>query len=309
MDSPERVAYYNGKILPESQVRIPFRDSAAIRGIGVYDTERTFDGRIFRLQDHLDRLWRSLAYVRIEPPIAKDELAAITEEVAARNLAIVGDDLWVSQRISRGAPVDQGGEGRPTVIVECLPIPFAFRAEYYRSGVHLRTPTARRTPPWALSPQAKTVNLLNLWVADQEVLSEDPRAWPLLTDEHGCLAEGAGANIFVVRDGAIATPPARHVLPGITRAVVIELAQELGIPLVETAVDLFAAATADEMFITSTSLCVCPAASLNGAPVRHPDIPGPITRRLQEAFSHLVGIDVVEQYLSYLRIGAGAVRD
>jgi branched-chain amino acid aminotransferase len=308
MDTEERVAYYNGQILPESQVRIPFRDSAAIRGIGVYDTERTFAGKIFRLQEHLDRLWRSLAYVRIDPPIAQDELAAITEEVAARNLPIVGDDLWVSQRISRGAPIDQGGEGRPTVIVECLPIPFTFRAPYYRDGVHLRTPTARRTPPWALSPQAKTVNLLNLWVADQEVLSQDPRSWPLLTDEHGCLAEGAGANVFVVQDGVIATPPARHVLPGITRAVVIELASELGLPLVERDVDLFAATTADEIFITSTSLCVCPAASINGAPVRHPEIPGPVTRRLQDAFSALVGLDVVDQYLSYLRVPAGAMR-
>ena len=300
MSGGERVAYYNGEILPESRVRIPFRDSAAIRGIGVYDTERTFGGRIFKLDEHLERLWRSLAYVRIDPPIARDELAAVTEEVASRNLAIVGDDLWISQRISRGAPVGQGGDGRPTVIVECLPIPFAVRAPYYRDGVRLRTPTARRTPPWALSPQAKTVNLLNLWVADQEVLSEDPRAWPLLTDEDGCLAEGAGANVFLVRDGTILTPPARRVLPGITRATVMELASELGIPLREEPVDLYDAATADEIFITSTSLCICPAAGLNNAPVRNGEVPGPLTRRLQDAFSELVGIDVVAQYLAYL---------
>ncbi|MFN8592866.1 MAG: aminotransferase class IV [Thermomicrobiales bacterium] len=296
----ERVAYYNGQILPESQVRIPFRDSAAIRGVGVYDTERTFAGSIFKLQEHLARLWRSLAYVRIPPPLPQEELAAITAEVVAHNLPIEGRDLWVTQRISRGAPVHEGGDGRPTVIVECLPIPWDFRAPYFRDGVNLRTPTARRTPPWALSPQAKTTNLLNLWVADQEVLSQDPRAWPLLTDEFGCLAEGAGANVFIVRDGIVMTPPARHVLPGITRDTVIALAADLGIPLLETPVDLFLAATADEIFITSTSLCICPAASLNGAPVLNPAIPGPITRRLQNAFSDLVGVDVVAQYLAHM---------
>jgi branched-chain amino acid aminotransferase len=302
MSGQERVAFYNGQILPESQVRISFRDSSAMRGIGVYDTERTFAGKIFKLQEHLDRLWLSLAYVRIEPPIDQAELYQITEEVAQHNYALLGEDIWVSQRISRGAPIDQGGDGVPTMIVECLPIPYAFRASYYRDGVHLRTPTVRRTPPWALSPQAKTTNLLNLWVADQEVLSQDPRAWPLLTDENGCLAEGAGANVFVVRDGTLYTPQARYVLPGITRATVIELAHQLGINVVETDVDLYAAATADEIFITSTSLCICPAASVNNAPVRDRRIPGPVTDRLQRAFSDLVGVDVVEQYLSRLPV-------
>jgi len=306
MFETERVAYYNGQILPESHVRISFRDSSAMRGIGVYDTERTFNGKIFKLQEHLDRLWRSLAYVRIEPPIGQAELYAVTEEVTRRNYELLGEDLWVSQRISRGAPLDQGGDGVQTMIVECLPIPYAFRAPYYRDGVRLMTPTVRRTPPWALSPQAKTTNLLNLWIADQEVLSQDPRAWPLLVDEKGCLAEGAGANVFVVRDGELLTPHPRYVLPGITRATVIDLAQDLGTPLIETDIDLFDAATADEMFITSTSLCICPAASVNNAPVRDTRIPGPVTARLQRAFSELVGVDVVGQYLSRLSVASVA---
>ena len=174
------------------------------------------------------------------------------------------------------------------------------RAPFYRDGVRLMTPTVRRTPPWALGPQAKTTNLLNLWVADQEVLSQDPRAWPLLVDEKGCLAERAGANVFIVRDGELLTPQARYVLPGITRATVIDLAQDLGTPVIETDIDLFDAATADETFITSTSLCICPAASVNNAPVRDTRVLGPVTARLQRAFSELVGVDVVEQYLSRL---------
>lgn len=296
----ERIAYYNGAMLPESEVRIPFRDLAWMRGIGVYDTERTFNGRVFKLREHLERLWRSLAYIRVEPPLPMDELEQVTLEIARRNVEMVGEDIWVSQRVSAGVPVAQGGDGRATIVVEALPLPFAARAPYYRDGVRVVTPTVRRTPPWALSPQAKSVDLLNLWVADQEVLDLDPHAWPMLVDENGSLAEGAGANIFLVRDGRLFTPRTRYVLPGITRATVIELAAELGIPVVEDDIDLFAAATADEIFITSTSLCICPVASVNGIPTQDRTIPGPVTRGLQDAFRELVGVDFVEQYLSRL---------
>jgi branched-chain amino acid aminotransferase len=92
------------------------------------------------------------------------------------------------------------------------------------------------------------------------------------------------------------------VLPGITRATVIELANELGIPVVEDDIDLFSAATADEIFITSTSLCICPVASLNGIPTGDRAIPGPVTRGLQDAFRELVGVDFVQQYLARLPV-------
>jgi branched-chain amino acid aminotransferase len=300
MASKERIAYYNGAMLPESEVRIPFRDLAWMRGIGVYDTERTFNGQVFKLREHLERLWRSLAYIRVEPPLPMDELEKVTLEIARRNVEIVGEDIWVSQRVSAGVPVAQGGDGKATIVVEALPLPFAARAPFYRDGVRVVTPTVRRTPPWALSPQAKSVDLLNLWVADHEVLDLDPKAWPILVDENGCLTEGAGANIFLVRDGRLYTPRARYVLPGITRATTIELAAELGIPVVEDDLDLFAAATADEIFITSTSLCICPVASINGIPTQDRTIPGPVTRGLQDAFRELVGVDFVGQYLARL---------
>ena len=105
MDHAERVAYLNGRIVPESEALISFRDSMALNGEGVYDTERTFEGRIFKLQEHLDRLWRSLAYLRIPPPLEMEELAEITKEVASRNYRVMQEDTWVSQRISRGTPI------------------------------------------------------------------------------------------------------------------------------------------------------------------------------------------------------------
>jgi branched-chain amino acid aminotransferase len=287
------IAWHNGRFCDESEVLLSFRDSVAMYGEGVYDTSRTFDGRLFRLREHLERLGQSLAYVRLDPEISLDEFAAVSEELCRRNWR--GEDFWLSQRITRGAP-----GGPPTVIVECTPIPFAARARYYRDGARVRTATHRRVPPWAQSPQAKTMSLLNLRLAEMEVRDADPQAWPMLCDENGNLCEGWGSNVFVVTGGKLATPQARYVLPGITRGVVIELALGLGLEVEERDVDLYEAAAADELFLTSTSLCVCPVASLNGYRPRAGAIPGPVTRRLQEAFADLVGLDVVGQYLSHL---------
>jgi len=296
----ERVAWFRGEIRPEREVLISFRDGAAVHADGVYDTERTFRGRIFRLDQHLDRLWRSMAYVGIQPPITRAELAEITLEVARRNYEICGRDIWVTQRVSTGTPREYGGDATPTLIVESLPLPFESRAPFFRDGIVVVTPALRRVPPWALSPQAKTVNYLNPLLAGRQAAATTPGAWPILLDEHGNLSEGGGANVFAVRDGALMTPRAEYVLPGITREVVLELAAGLGIPADERDIGLFEATTADEMFVTATSLCVCPIVTFNGTRMRSGAIPGPVTRRLQEAFSDLVGVDIVAQYLERL---------
>ena len=287
------IAWHNGRFCDESEVLLSFRDSVAMYGEGVYDTSRTFEGKLFRLREHLERLWQSLAYVRLDPGLSLDELAEVSEELCRRNYA--GEDFWLSQRVTRGVP----GEP-PTVIVECTPIPFDVRAPYYRDGARIRTSTHRRMPPWAQSPRAKTMSLLNLRLAEMEVRDADPGAWPMLCDENGNLCEAWGSNVFVVSGDRLATPQARYVLPGITRGVVIELALGLGLGVEERDVDLYEAAGADEIFLTSTSLCVCPVASLNGYRPRAGAIPGPVTRRLQEAFAELVGVDFVGQYLDRL---------
>jgi len=303
-----RVAWFQGAIRPESEVLISFRDGAAVHADGVYDTERTFNGRVFRLDEHLDRLWRSLAYVGIEAPVSRAELAEISLEVAARNHEICGRDIWVTQRISSGVPHDYGGDGRPSLIVESLPLPFESRAPFFRDGIRLITPPLRRVPPWALSPQAKTVNYLNPLLGGRHAARMDAGAWPILLDEHGNLSEGGGANVFAVRGGVVMTPRAEFVLPGITRGVVMELAAGLGLTVEERDIGLYEALTADELFITATSVCVCPVVSLNGRRIGGDGaaVPGPVTHRLQGAFSELVGLDIVAQYLDHLDAAAGA---
>jgi len=301
----ERVAYFNGQIIAEREVRVPFRDRGFKFGDAVFDTTRTFGHRIFKLREHVDRLYRSLRYLQIDPGLSAARMAEVTEEVLRRNLPhlLPDEDYWVTQRVSRGLePGDQAvfGQTGPTVIVECQPLPLRARAPLFRDGIKVMTPSVRRTPPEAFSPRAKTHNYLNVILGDLEVRAHDPEAWAVLLDVHGNLAEGTGSNIFLVRDETVYTPRGQFVLGGISRETVIELAGENGIPLVEADLDLYDARTAEEAFLTSTSLCICPVRSVNGVPIGPGAVPGPVTRRLTEAYVRLVDFDFVAQYQKHL---------
>jgi branched-chain amino acid aminotransferase len=301
----ERIAYHNGEYLPESQVRVPFRDRSWIFGDGAFDMARTFNGRVFKLEEHIERLYRSLKVLRIDPGLSPAAMTEVSREVLERNLHLLGpdDDYWLGQRISRGinkVDGDNWDHYGPTVIVECMPLPFKARARLYRDGIDVVVPSVRRVSPDALTPRAKTHNYLNLITADLEVHARDPEAWAVLLDVNGNLCEGLGANVFTVKDGRILTPLERYVLPGVSRATAIELAAEAGIPCGEADIDLYDAYVADEIFITSTSFCICPVRSVNGTAIGDGTIPGPITGRLQDAFAALVDCDFVAQFLRRL---------
>jgi branched-chain amino acid aminotransferase len=273
-------------------------------GDGVYDTTRTFGGKIFKLSEHLERFYRSLKYMRIDPGLGKEKMADLTLQVLEANLHLLGenDDFWVTQRVTRGVPVDDHPSPavfRPTVLILCQPLPFAARAKYYRDGLPVIFPSVRRTPPECTSPRAKVQNYINLVQGNLEVQAQNPDAWPILLDINGNVAEGAGSNFFIVKQGVVITPKEQYVLPGISRETVLELSGELGIEAKEEDIDLFDVYTADEAFVTSTSFCICSVSSVNGAIIGSGGIPGPVTGRLLKAYSELVGVDIVGQYLSH----------
>ena len=301
----QRIAYFNGRYVPEYEVRVPYRDSSFIYGDGCFDMTRTFNGRPFKVKEHIERFYRSLQYLKIDIGLSPAELTDITHEVVKRNAHLLGkgDDYWVGQRVSRGVKAvgDEGWEHTgANVVVDCSPLPFKERAKHYRDGIHVIVPSARRTPPSSLSPRVKTHNYLNMIVADLDVKDRDPEAWAVLLDENGNLCEGMGSNIFVVKDGRMATPQGRYVLEGVSRQTVMELAAQLKIPVVERDIDLYDAYTADEVFLTSTSLCLCGVSKVNGNVIGNGAIPGPITKRLLGAYSESVGCDIAGQYLARL---------
>ncbi|MBU2090519.1 MAG: aminotransferase class IV, partial [Alphaproteobacteria bacterium] len=146
----------------------------------------------------------------------------------------------------------------------------------------------------------KTHNYINLILADLEARAQDAEAWAVLLDHDGNLCEGQGSNVFVVSDGRLLTPRARFVLPGISRQHTIDMAEQTGVPFAEADIDLYDAYTADEMFLTSTSLCICPVRSINGRTIGDGKVPGPVTRKLIDAYAQSVDFDFMGQYLSHL---------
>ena len=302
----ERVAYFNGEIVPESEVKVPFRDRGFKYGDAVFDMTRTFGHKIFKLETHVNRFYYSLRYVDIDPGMPETDMVSKTLEVLDANLHLLGpdDDFWVGQRISRGVDL-VGGDmwetaGGPNVIIECTPLPLKPRARLYRDGIDVLIPSVRRVPPEAVSPRAKSHNYLNLILADMEAKSQDPESWAILLDTRGFLAEGIGSNIFTIKDGVIYTPQEQYVLGGISREAAIEMAEKIDVPVVTKDIDLFDAMTADEIFLTSTSLCICGVRSFQGRKIGDGLAAGPITKALMDAYVDFVDFDWVAQYLTRL---------
>jgi branched-chain amino acid aminotransferase len=297
----ERVAYFNGSIVPESQVKVSFRDFGFQMGDGVYDSARSVAHKPFLFKEHVDRLYKSLGYVRLDPGLSPKEMLVRTHEVFEKNRPLLAehDDYWITQWITRGLrSMDRiGGEGAPTVIIECSPLPLRARARSMRDGLDVVTPGGvRRTPADAMSPRCKSMSYGNLILGDIEVQAIHPGAACVLLDTRGCLCEGLGSNIFIVRDGEVLTPHERYVLAGLSRGTVMGIATDKQIPLREADIDLYDTYAADEAFITSTSWCLVPVRSINGKPMAA-GAWGPITRRLAEGYKELLGgFDYVAQY-------------
>lgn len=305
----EAIVYLNGRFLPEEQAVVPVTTRGFFGGDGVYEVTRTFRHKLFRLEDHLARLYRSLAYIRLDCGLTRDEMGAATEETLARNLPRLDDggDFALWHVITRGEHAG-GGAGPPVVAMFCVDMDFDRYAESYLEGMRLVTPGVRRTPPQSIDPKGKVTSRMNQVQAALEVGRVDPGAVPLLLDTNGNIAETNTGNFFFFSEGRLHTSRGRNVLAGVTRSVVLELAEALGIDIVEGDFTAYDAYTADEAFVSGTSPSIVPVARLNGAAIGDSDnLPGPDTLRLMQAFSEAAGVDYVAQAIASL--GGNRSRD
>ena len=298
----EFTAFFNGEWVPHSEVKIDPFDRGFLMGDSIYDVERTFDGRIFRLREHMERLYRSLQYTRIDPGLTQDEMAEVTEEVVRRNESLrpPGGDWSVRQVVTRGrSPSYSQGlpsdAESPTVIVSALPIDFG-HARYYEDGAAVVFPTARSYSANSLDPKAKHYSRANFVQAQLQAADIDANAFPVLLDQDGNIAENVGGNFMIVTGGAIRTPGDQSILQGISRMTVFDLAEQLGIPIVEEDLQPYDAYTADEAFLTNSIYQLLPVASIDGRRIGD-DVPGPVSKKLLAAWSELVGVDIVDQAL------------
>ena len=224
----EPVVYVNGRLVPASQATVSVFDRGFRMGDGVFDTARTFRHRPYKLREHVERLYRSLSYIRIDPGMTIEEMETYTLQVVEHNVSFLQshDDVWITQVISRG-PLRT--TGAPTVVILTEPLPFASFARYHKLGVAMLTPGIRHTPPQSVEPRAKTVSRMNLVLAELEAQQRDPDAWALLLDLDGNISETHLGNFFFVREGKLCTSTNRTVLGGVTRSTLFSMAGELGI--------------------------------------------------------------------------------
>ena len=301
----EGIVYLNGQFVPESEAKVPVWDRGFSGGEGVYEVTRTFRHKPFKLKEHIQRLYRSLRYTRIDCGIAPDEMERLSLEVLERNARFLGpdDDYAIWQIVSRGVQQSTIGSRKaprtPTVTIFCLPVAFEGFAKQYVDGVMLVTPSTRRLPPQSLEPKAKITNKMNHLMAAYEAQQVDPRCVPLMLDIEGNIAETHLGNFFFVQQGKLCTSTEKSVLGGITRSTLMAIADESGIPVVEGNFTPFDVYNADEAFTASTSPTITPVKSLNGIDIGDGQ-PGPMTLHLIKQWNAMVGVDIVEQALAHL---------
>jgi branched-chain amino acid aminotransferase len=288
--------YFNGEWMPFSQVKIDPMDRGFLVGDVVFDVARTFNGKSFRMQAHIDRLYRSLKFIRIDPGLSPEEMFAISEEVVERNepLRDAVGDFTVTQFVTRGPGRSTRDAGPPAVCVKVMPIGFDRYARYYEEGAHGVITRTRSYSSESLDPKVKHYSRMNFNLADLEAADVDPDAWPILTDLDGNLTEGTGYNVFMITDGVVRTPGDRSILQGVSRGMVFDLAKQLNLPVVEEDLQPYDLYTADEVFFSSTSPCVLPVTQVDKRQINDGK-PGPLTRRLLSEWSETVGLNIVEQ--------------
>ncbi len=277
--------YLNGKLVPAEQATVSVFDHGLLYGDGVFEGIRFYSGRVFRLDEHIERLYLSARAIALEIPM---ERAAMRDAVVETIRTNGHRDGYVRLVVTRGA----GSLGlspkhceKPTVIIIAAAITL-YPHEMYENGLRLVTCATRRIAHGALSPMVKSLNYLNNIMAKIEA-EQAGAGEGLMLNEQGYVAECTGDNIFTVRNGRISTPPiSAGALAGVTRGVVFEMAAEAGVPLVEENLTRYDIYTADECFLTGTAAEIIPAVVLDSRPIGD-GRPGPVTRRLMERFHEL----------------------
>jgi len=278
--------YVNGKFVPRSEAKVSVFDRGYLYGDGVFEGIRGYNGRIFRLDQHLERLYRGAKAITLDIPLTPEELKDVIIETVRHNEL---RDCYIRVVVSRG----EGDLGlnpmnchTPATIVVIVSHIALYPQEVYEQGLDLVTCTTRRNLLTALNPEIKSLNYLNNILARIEVVRAGAHEG-LMLNHLGFVAEATGDNVFIVRGGVLRTPPAHTgILEGITRQVVLELAEEMGLPAREEEMTLYEVYTADECFLTGTAAEIVPVARTDGRIIGDGK-PGPITKRLRERFEEV----------------------
>ena len=278
---------------------VPIWDAGFVLGASATEQLRTFGGRLFRLNEHLDRLAQSLSIMGLDWPTPRHEIEAVANQIAHHNHGLLApdSDLGLSLVVTPGsyaslAPPEASG---PWFCISTYELPFARWATAYRVGQPLVTTIVEQVSSRSWPRRLKCRSRMHYYLADLEAARQDPAARALLLDADGTVVETATANILVYhRATGLISPPRESILPGISLDWVIELAAELNVsfeyrPLLPDDV-----ARADEVWLTSTPYCLLPVTRFNHTPIAHGQ-PGPEWNRFIQRWSDHIGLNILDQ--------------
>jgi len=302
MKDTENLVFLNDRFIPASEAGISIYDLGIVLGATLTEMTRTFAGTPFRLEDHIDRLYRSLHYAGIKVDLSPDEMLSKTQELITTNSAQLdpGEDLGIVHFVTPGEnPIYAGSAAgsvrlQPTVCIHSFPLPFDAWSHLITEGAHVVTPSIRHIPPQCVDPKMKNRSRLHWFIAEQQSQNVDPKAISLLLDLEGNITECAGSNFLIARDHTIYSPTSRNILGGVSMATVRELAEGLGWKWVEKDLQVYDVVNADEAWLTTTPYCAAPCTRINNTLIGGGK-PGPMYQQLMNAWSERVGMDIVAQ--------------
>jgi branched-chain amino acid aminotransferase len=274
--------WLDDRLVDEADAKVSVLDHGLLYGDGVFEGIRVYDSKVFEMQAHIRRLFESAKGIRLEIPMSRSKIInAVGKTVEANGVV----DGYIRLVVTRGV----GTLGLDPFVCEQAKLFIIadniqlYPEELYETGMKIISATTVRNHPLAIPPQVKSLNYLNNILAKIEALDNDvPEA--IMYNHEGYVAEATGDNVFIVRDGVIYAPPAEAgALGGITRAVVIRLAKEQGIEVVEKNLTRFDLYVCDEFFLTGTAAEVIGIVEIDGRVIGDGK-PGPTTRRLREKF-------------------------
>jgi branched-chain amino acid aminotransferase len=272
----------NGKLVDKNDAKVSVYDHGLLYGDGVFEGIRVYSGKVFRLHEHVERLYESARHIYLEIPWSRERMIEEVQRTVAANRKVDG---YIRLVVTRGAGtlgLDPNKCSDPQIIIIVDDISL-YPEKYYEEGLEVITSSFIRNHPNALSPRVKSLNYLNNILAKVEAARADcPEA--IMMNHLGEVAECTGDNIFLVKHGILSTPPSNAgILEGITRNAVIELAQAAGITVQEIPITRHDVYTADECFLTGTAAEVIPVVKVDGRSIGTGK-PGPISRQLRERF-------------------------
>jgi len=299
MPMSNSLAYINGQLLPEREARLPLFDTGFVLGVTVAEQLRTFQGNLFRLDDHLDRLHQALEYLEIELEETRSELAARAGDLAAHNYRQLdaGSDLGLVLFATPGPYPTLAASlgGAATLGMHTYPLPFELWADRYEAGQSVVISSVPQVPAECWPRDLKCRSRLHYFLADREARRSDPRSRAILVDDNDCILEATTANVVMVSEAeGLVAPPREKTLPGISLQMVETLAGILNISFSERDISRRELMDAEEVILTSTPWCLLPVVLVDGAVIRDGN-PGPTYRRLLRAWGDSVGVDIANQ--------------